>query len=114
MVPDLCMGPWSTLVGVDTCSLRSVPGRDAPGARAGGAAGRLRAPCGSCRGRRDGRMVRRVPDMSWKTPVRCHSMISHGPLYRPHVLWVMRDAPLPYDIPSQLQSCFAGPASSAG
>lgn len=37
-VTDSCMGPRGTLAGADTCSLRSIPGRDAPGARAGGAA----------------------------------------------------------------------------
>lgn len=52
MVPDFCMGHGGILAGVDTCSLRSIPGRDAP------AAGRLGAPCGSCRGSCDGRMVR--------------------------------------------------------
>lgn len=65
------------------------------------AAGRLRAPRGSCWGSCDGRMVRWVPDMSGKTSVKCHSLISQGPLYGPRVLWVMRVAPLPHDVPSQ-------------
>lgn len=61
MVPGFCM---ATLAGVETCGLRSIPGRDASAAGAGGAAGRLGAPCSSRRGSCDGRMAQRVPDMS--------------------------------------------------
>lgn len=38
------MDPWFGICFMDICSARSTLGRNAPDARAGGAAGRLRAP----------------------------------------------------------------------
>lgn len=51
------------LFGMDICSPRSALGRNAPGARASGAAGRLRAPCCSFWGSCGGRMVQWVLDL---------------------------------------------------